>query len=226
MLRGRNSFMESLLKTSTGQHWYPTPVSDYKDNLKLFWGTPNKNHVRSNFAYNMQYLEYLQKQISELRLSSVLITMLYKTYIIVAIGIIEMLFSGALNAKKLWKTSSYELLLTTKSNSQKYEDKKLRTEVNVYKQVEPYLIDMDFDSMIKKIEDRHLLSLEHSIYPKLKNLKKLRNRVHLQECNGECDHDYNNFNSEDYTYMKKILYKILTCPEFCNKEELYNFLAD
>ena len=68
--------------------------------------------------------------------------------------------------------------------------------------------------------------LEHSIYPKLKNLKKLRNRVHLQECNGECDHDYNNFNSEDYTYMKKILYKILTCPEFCNKEELYNFLAD
>ena len=37
MLKGRNSFMESLLKTSTGQHWYPTPVSDYKDNLKLFY---------------------------------------------------------------------------------------------------------------------------------------------------------------------------------------------
>ena len=60
----------------------------------------------------------------------------------------------------------------------------------------------------------------------IKNLKKLRNRVHLQECNGECDHDYNNFNSEDYTYMKKILYKILTCKEFCHKEELYNFLSD
>lgn len=218
--------METLLKKSTGQHWYPTPVSNYKENLKLLRGTPNKNQIRSNFAYNMQYLEYLQKQISELRLSSVLITMLYKTYIIIAIGIIEMLFSGMLKAKKLWKTSSYELLLTTKSNFQKYEDKRLKTEVNVYKQVEPYLIDMDFDAMIKKIEDKHLLSLEHSIYPKLKSLKKLRNRVHLQECSDNYDHDYNNFNVDNYEYMKKILYKILTCSEICNNDEIYNFLKN
>lgn len=129
-------------------------------------------------------------------------------------------------AKKLWKTSSYELLLTTKSNFQKYEDKRLKTEVNVYKQVEPYLIDMDFDAMIKKIEDKHLLSLEHSIYPKLKSLKKLRNRVHLQECSDNYDHDYNNFNVDDYEYMKKILYKILTCSEFCNNDEIYNFLKN
>lgn len=95
--------METLLKKSTGQHWYPTPVSNYKENLKLLRGTPNKNQIRSNFAYNMQYLEYLQKQISELRLSSVLITMLYKTYIITAIGIIEMLFSGMLKAKNFGK---------------------------------------------------------------------------------------------------------------------------
>jgi len=92
--------METLLKSSKGIHWYPTPVSDYKDNLILFKGTPNKNQIRSNFAYNMQYLEYIQKQISELRVSSVLLTMLYKTYIITAIGIIEMLFSGMLKAKK------------------------------------------------------------------------------------------------------------------------------
>jgi hypothetical protein len=174
----------------------------------------------------MQYLEYLQKQISELRLSSVLITMLYKTYIIVSIGIIEMLFAGMLKAKKLWKTSSYELLLTTKSNQQKYEDKKLKTEVNIYKQVEPYLIDMDFDAMIKKVEDKHLLSIEHSIYPKLKTLKKLRNRVHLQLCNGECDHDYNTFNLKDYEYMKDILHKILTCSEFCRNTEIYDFLKN
>jgi len=218
--------METLLKTSIGGHWYPKPVSDYKDNLKLIWGIPDKHHIRSNFAYNMQYLEYLQKQISELRLSSVLITMLYKTYIIVSIGIIEMLFAGMLKAKKLWKTSSYELLLTTKSNQQKYENRKLKTEVNIYKQVEPYLIDMDFDAMIKKVEDKHLLSIEHSIYPKLKTLKKLRNRVHLQLCNGECDHDYNTFNSKDYEYMKDILHKILTCPEFCRNSEIYDFLKN
>lgn len=85
---------------------------------------------------------------------------------------------------------------------------------------------MDFDSMIKKIEDKNLLSLEHNIYPKLKNLKKLRNRIHLQECNGDCDHDYNNFNAEDYIYMKLILHKILICPEFCHQEEVYNFLMN
>lgn len=218
--------MKTLLKTSTGEHWYPKPVSDYKDNLKLFENTPDEYHIRSNFAYNMQYLEYLQKQISELRLSSVLSIMLYKTYIIVSIGIIEMLFAGILRAKKLWKTSSYELLLTIKSNQQKYEDKNLKSEVNIYKQVEPYLIDMDFDAMIKKVEDKRLLSIEHNIYPKLKKLKKLRNRVHLQFCNKECDHDYNTFSIKDYEYMKGILHKILTCPEFCENTTIYDFLKN
>lgn len=41
---------------------------------------------------------------------------------------------------------------------------------------------MDFESMISKIEGKHLLNVEHGVYPALKKLKKLRNKVHLQEC--------------------------------------------
>lgn len=150
--------------------------------------------------------------------------MLYKTYIIVAIGIIEMLFTTLLKSKKMWKTSKWELLLTTKSNPQKYNGKKLRTETLVYEEAEDYYINMDFDSMIKKIEDKDLLSLPHGLYPKLKDLKKLRNRVHLQECSNDNDHDYNNFEYNDYCYMRKVLYYIVTCDEFCKNKELYKFL--
>lgn len=43
----------------------------------------------SNIAYNLQYLEYLQQTVKELSLSSVLLTQTYKSYIIVAVSVIE-----------------------------------------------------------------------------------------------------------------------------------------
>lgn len=51
--------MESLLRESTGRHWYPKAIQIYKSNLKLPRGVFYKNQIESNFAYNMQYLEYL-----------------------------------------------------------------------------------------------------------------------------------------------------------------------
>lgn len=71
--------------------------------------TADKNYVfyksvmntsTSNFAYNMQYIEYLEKQLSELTLSDVLLTILYKSYIITAMGIVEVLFVNLLKKNK------------------------------------------------------------------------------------------------------------------------------
>lgn len=128
--------METLLKNNRGNKWNAQRIDSYRDNLKLKYGTPNRYRVRSNFAYNMQYLEYLQKQIKELNLSSVIITMTYKSYIIVAMGIIEMLFASLLKATKNWKTTDKELILTTSSNFQKHGKQQLLTVTELYKKID------------------------------------------------------------------------------------------
>lgn len=89
------SSIETLIKKNdvTGKdRWYPQAVELYKASIKMDENTDEIKRMRSNFAYSMQYLEYIEKQIDELKLSSVLISMLYKTYIITGVGIIELLF--------------------------------------------------------------------------------------------------------------------------------------
>ena len=49
-------------------------------------------HYRRNIAYNLQYLEYLELQLKDLNVSSVIRTMLFKNFIIVAASIIEIAF--------------------------------------------------------------------------------------------------------------------------------------
>lgn len=85
---------------------------------------------------------------------------------------------------------------------------------------------MDLDSMIKKIEKKHLLSIDHNAFPALKTLRELRNRVHLQIGDGPYDHDYNCFGSEEIQKMRKILYTILTTPEFCNNITAFDFIKE
>lgn len=49
--------------------WYPTPVSVYKDSFNLDMSIEKSEALRSNLAYSMQYLEFLEKEIEELKLS-------------------------------------------------------------------------------------------------------------------------------------------------------------
>ena len=121
--------MKTLLKENNCTvRWYPESIQNYKSNLLLKGNSNVKTLVKSNFAYNIQYIEYLEKQLSEMNLSSVLITMLYKTYIITAMGIIEALFVHLLKAKNEWKKTDRKLLLTTISNQKSHKGKILKTE--------------------------------------------------------------------------------------------------
>lgn len=81
-----------------GKRWYPQRIETYECALKLRGTIKNKTLIRKNFAYNMQYIEYIEKQLTELNLSSVLEKMLYKSFIITGMGIIESLFLNLLKA--------------------------------------------------------------------------------------------------------------------------------
>lgn len=73
--------------------WYPVPIERWIEVLNCFSYDGNQilpcKDIRSNIAYNLQYLEYLEQTIEELSLSAVITKQTYKSYIIVAIGVVE-----------------------------------------------------------------------------------------------------------------------------------------
>lgn len=220
--------MESLIaKNEYKNRWYPTSVERYRIYIKLNMEIEGSEQLRNNIAYNLQYLEYIQKQLDELNLSSVLNKMLCKTYIISGMGIIEGLFTNLLMSKGFWKETVWKRTEKLVSNESLFQSKTIRIETEILEKVDSYKMRMDLDSMIKKVEAKKLLSVEHKNFPTLKRLRDLRNRVHLQQANDKYDTDYFNFNDKEKSEMGNILYLFLTNDTFCNlpqNQDIFEFL--
>ncbi len=75
--------------------WYPISIGCWDEVLNSFSYDGNQilpdKDIRKNIAYNLQYLEYLEQTIEEISLSAVLVKQTYKSYIIVAVGVVEAL---------------------------------------------------------------------------------------------------------------------------------------
>lgn len=217
--------METLIaKNEASKRWYPQSVETYKSGIKIPLNTAENKRLNSNFAYSMQYIEYIEKQLDELKLSEVLTTMLYKSYIITGMGIVELLFVYLLKSTGNWNKSEWEEYASYISNPKQGEENVIKAETKLYKQVPPYEMRMDLDSMIKKIEKKHILSIDHSAFPALKRLRELRNRVHLQSGDGAYDHDYNRIGFPEIQMMRRILFSVLTTPELCNHADVFEFI--
>ena len=224
-----NKPFETLITSNnlkSPDRWYPKPVDFYKFAINVSGDIDECKRLRSNFAYSMQYIEYIEKQLSELILSDVIITMLYKSYIITSMSIIEALFVNLLHRTNNWNTTIWEEYSTIKSNPKKVDEANIMIETRLFQQVDEYNMRMDLDSMIKKVEKKNLISIDHNAFPALKKLRELRNRVHLQIGNGPYDHDYNCFGFGEMQMMRRILYTILASPEFCNNADAFNFIKE
>ena len=217
--------METLIaKNEARNRWYPQSVESYKMSIKIPYDTQENKRLNSNFAYSMQYIEYIEKQIKELKLSEVLLTMLYKSYIITGMGITEMLFVYLLKSTGNWNKTEWEEYSNFKANPIETDGVTIKAETKLYKKVPPYEMRMDLDSMIKRIEKKHILTIDHNIFPALKKLRELRNLVHLQTGRDAYDHDYNSIGFNEIQMMRRILYAILTTPEICNNAARFEFI--
>ena len=128
--------MKTLLnKINCKNRWYPQPIERYKGNLNILSSSPENERIISNFAYNMQYIEFIEKELEELKLSAVISTMLYKTYIITSKGIIESLFSYLLKEKGYWKTSYWEKICIFQANEKEINNEKYMIKNILYKKV-------------------------------------------------------------------------------------------
>ena len=159
------------MNLSVKKRWYPQPIDWYKDNLKILSSNAENERIICNFAYNMQYIEFIEKELEDLKLSSVILTMLYKTYIVTSMGIIESLFSYLLKEKGCWNTSCWEEICTLQTNEKVINGEKYMIRNVLYKKCKDRKIIMDLDSMIKKVESKNLLKIEHEVFPALKQLR-------------------------------------------------------
>lgn len=117
--------------------WHPTLVSSFEAALKLDPSVSNYYELKKNLVYSLQYLEFLELECKELALTSVLSTMLYKTYVITGMSILEGLFSNFLKSKGLWNTTNLESLGTTQASETNFGDDKfvVKTEIHAKFQI-------------------------------------------------------------------------------------------
>lgn len=208
-----NSF-ETLItenRVEYNKRWHPRPVDDFKNVVKQGLLENVNKSILSNIAYNLQYLQYLQLQMDELKLHSIVECLLYKTYIITSMSIIEAIFNQVLKCTdEIPQTDGWECIKQVKSTEFEESQKFYRLETSIFLKSEPKDKQIDFNTMINRIKDKKLLSLDSSRFPDIKKLQKLRNRVHLQIVEGSSDTDYYKFNLSDVKLAKKTLYSILT----------------
>ena len=176
-------------------------------------------------AYSAQYLEFLEKEFSELNPPSVIYSMLVKTYVITGMSMLEGIFSNILKSRGWWKVSDLESCGTTQSNETNFSGDKYIVVTELLRKVAPYQLQMNLDEMIKTLSRHHeALQVDHLVYPALKRLKELRNRVHLQKNESETDHDYNAFNFTVKKEMGAILFEIFSSPMITRLPNNFDFL--
>ena len=224
-----NNFpFETLIKSNlykTDDRWYTTPVDHYRIAFKIDTSIENSRALKSNLAYSMQYLEFLEKEMAELKLSEVIYIMLVKSYVITGMSVLEGLFTNVIKSNGWWKTTSLESLGTTHASETKFGEEKYVVRTELLKRVNEHETRMDLEAMIQVLSYHHeALGVDHLVYPALKRLKVLRNRVHLQMLESDTDHDYNAF---DYTVKKEmgsILFAILTSNMVTEQPQVFEFL--
>ena len=223
------SDIESLLVKNNidSSRWYPLFVSYYYSDVSQGIFGSLDSHYRKNIAYNLQYLEYLELQMRELNVSSVIRTMLFKNFIIVATSIIEIAFYHLAKANCKIKLR-YEKQVFR-------QDVKRPKDLNTNRTIDKYTLygyelletgveDLTkFEQLVSIVRDNHLLIDTDLTANKnyLKILRKLRNKIHLTTATTPYETDYYKFCYADYLRAKYFLFKVLNDSVFGKNKQKY-----
>ena len=221
--------IESLISEKDipyAKRWHPKAISIFESELTSgdFYGM--NRELRKNIAYSLQYLQYLQLQLEELNLHSVIEKQLQKTYIITALSIIEGIFSHLVKSKGQQKTSDWDVCTPIHTNILKNDGVEKKYVITEYHKLKtPKEEKMDFEYLITKVQEKKLLEIDYRAFGYLKKLKKIRNKVHLQVSRFENDTDYLGIERYDYLLTRYLLYGIFHSKSFgLPKITAFNFI--
>ncbi|MGB5961714.1 MAG: hypothetical protein WBG73_13690 [Coleofasciculaceae cyanobacterium] len=219
-------------KSSTDT-WYPASISSLEAHLSVLIKPSNyfqDNQTRplnKNIAYNLQYVEFLDQLLKDIKLSSVLEAQSIKSFVVHGASIIEALFyyiviSTGNGAQTEWK--SYRKF---KSNQYEVKGDNFINETELFIKVSPPIrVEMKFDQMCKKVEKKKLIGAVGDLYTEISKIRKLRNRIHIQGIKHSTDTDWWTFNKDEFQLMRRVLYGILVSPLFSSSSHstLFDYL--
>lgn len=225
-----NHKFDTLIKGNAPKNneekWYPSSIKDYQDVFLMDTDTPENYMLLKNICYNMQYLEFLNKELDELELSAVLRPMTIKYFVITGISVLEGLFTYIVKSNGYWKTIKEKSLGKTISNSASFDGCTYKVITELVQPVEEQPVDEIPLRQLIDILDKHhkLLKIDYTLYPKLQKIRNLRNCIHLTASINNAKTDYALFTDEIKAKISDILYSILTSENICKPTEIFDFL--
>ncbi|WP_031226736.1 hypothetical protein [Alcanivorax sp. P2S70] len=205
--------------------WYPTSVHRLETYLgKLIEQGHGYVHVyqlKKDLAYNLQYMEFQDRVIQDIKLSSVLYTQSIKTIVLVGCSIIESILHFLILKNGHHTSIEWEEKITFKGNQKKLDGEDVRVDTVIYRKLpEKRLKHMTFDAMIKCAKSHRLFGSSKIIYEKLESMRKLRNRIHLQVTDDRPGTDWTTFDARNIDDAYLVLYSIMVSSLFSpNSEE-------
>ena len=221
---------ERLTLNDEKPRWYPVSVSSLEHHLEYlsaggnFFNGDKTYASRKNIAYSLQYLEFLDRVIKDISLSSVLWTQNVKSFVVHGAAVIEAVFNYLVVESGNGKTTQWKQISSHYSSEFKIEDKKYKNLVEVLEKLEsPVLMQMTFDQLTKKVESKKLLGEKFKAYSKIKPIRKLRNKIHIHVPNHEYGTDWDTFNNSELKLIRTVLYSVLTSEVFTNNDTFKHF---
>ena len=213
------------------EFWSPSPIDKWRGFLssgirKEKLGSSHYSYI-SNISYSIQYLEFLNYQLKATALHSTVKSQTIKTFVVVSMSVVEgilfyVLYSNSELPSEEWETIKKEL------KSSEFIDGERRKRILTTLQEkleEPKTRTPTLDPMLKRVEKKKLLGIDTDIYKTLNHLRKLRNKVHIQDVTTRLDTDWNTFSEKEFAQSKSVLLSVLTSDQFKTRNDsLLEFL--
>lgn len=201
--------------------WYPAPITRLEEHLCVVMvPCPNLppselNPISKNIAYSLQYIEFLDRLLKDIKLSSVLWTQNIKSFIIHSAAVIESIFHYVVISTGHANMAEWKSCKKFKSNPYEVNGNLLMCETEIFiKSDDLNITDMTFDQLAKKVESHKLLTDVGDLYKEISKIRKLRNKIHLYSVEHPTDTDFMNFNRSQYELTRRVLHGVLICPLF------------
>lgn len=165
---------------------------------------------KSDIAYSMQYLQYLNQRINNDENTQVISKMLIKSFVITSLSVIETTLLQELRHKKLQPRKMYNKQIILKSKKCYTIDTHYLLNLIKLKYSNHVIAKPSLELIIKKTIQNKLFDLDESDLGKLNSLRKLRNKIHLNTDTTIIDHDYNSFDFQSLELSKYYLIKIVS----------------
>ena len=222
------------LKGGAGPTWYPVSIKRFEALLSKVivagYGYPHVYALKRNVAYSLQYLEYLHQCLSDLKLSGVIEAQTRKSITLISASVIESLIYYLLIKRDEYTKTEWSLKAVVSGNQKKVGNHNIKIDSHIYTKLPAFKLDhMTFDAMIKKAAAKKLFGVNKTVYSDLDLLRKLRNKIHLQEISFSVDTDWNTFTDAEHSRVRSLLHAIVTSNIFrpsAEEKQYFTYLLD